>query len=331
MKKINSRTATYVLTLILLFFLNACSTTKVPVTIKRPAEINISQYRQIAIADIEGRHGLDFSGELKSRLVEIGDFKVVDRSRMGSIMRELQLSQSDLSESKNRAKLGRLLNASVLISGYLNGKYKEDVSYKDGTCYKLKEKRPCVIYHRKGIYSTSGSMDVIEVETGEILRSKILAAAYHDTTRATDAWPDAINRDSLYRSCLVDNVNDFLKSIQPWEETVAVPFKKDSAIPELEKGIHQAKMGEMGQAIMTFARAAQAAEGNAKIRANSIAVAYWDLGLAYKYTWQLDNAIEAFKKAYAFEPDDDYINEIKSAEKMKAEKIKLEEQKLSAK
>jgi tetratricopeptide (TPR) repeat protein len=295
----------------------------------------MSKYKQIAIGDIRGKHGRDFSSEVKNKLVESERFKVIDRSRMDAILKELNLSQSDLTESKNRAKLGKLLSASALITGYLDGKYKEDRSSKKGTCYEYlgngeKREYSCTTYYREGTYSTTystnGSIDVVDVETGEILRSKALSAAYVSKTSATDATPASIDKDSLYTSCLQDNVGTFIKSIAPWEETVQVPFKKDGDIPALERGINQAKMGEMEEAIKIFASAAKAAEGNAEIDSESIATAYWDLGLAYEYTWKLDKAIEAFKKAYSFDADDDYITEKKHAEKLKAEKRKLEEQ-----
>ncbi len=325
-----------IFTNILLIILNGCGTVRVPINMTHPAEINMSPYKQIAIGEIRGNHGRDFSSEIKNRLVESGNFKVVDRSKMNQIMKELNLSQSDLTASGNRAKLGKMLSASALVTGYLDGKYKEDRSSKKGTCTEIlgdgsKRKYSCTTYYLKGTYSTNGSIDVVDVETGEILRSKPLGAAYVSSSSATNEKPAPIDRDSLYTKCLSDNVAIFLKSIVPWDERVMVPFETDSDIPELERGINQAKMGEMQEAIKIFARAAKAAETNGQIEAKSIATAYWDLGLAYKYTWELDKAIKTFKKAYSFDPDDDYIDEKKHTETLKAEKRKLQEQNIPTK
>lgn len=321
----------YFSVMLFLILLSACGTVKVPINIMHPAEINMSKYNQIAIGEIRGDHGRDFSSDIKNRLVESGNFKVVDRSRMNQIMKELNLSQSDLTAPGNRAKLGKMLSASALVTGYLDGKYKENKSSRKGTCTEVlgdgsKRKYSCTTYYRKGTYSTNGSIDVVDVETGEILRSKSLSAAYVSSTSATGTSPAAIDKDSLYTRCLSDNVEIFLKSIVPWSERVMVPFEKDDDIPELERGINQAKMGEMEEAIKLFASGAKSAESNPEIDSATIANAYWDLGLAYKYTWQLDKAISAFKKAYAFDPDDDYINEKKHTEKLKVEKRKREDQ-----
>lgn len=309
-----------------LILISGCGTVKVPMNLTHPAEINMSQYSQIAISDIKGNMGQSFADGLKNRLIESHRFKVVDRNRMNLIMKELKLSQSDLSDSGNAIKLGKLMSASALIAGHTEGCYKEKTSSSKGTCYKDKKKYPCTIYYRKGQYSTSGSIDVIDVQTGQIIKSKILNAAYNKSTRATDATPPPINKDSLAYAALSKNLNDFMKAITPWDEMVQVPFVKDNAIPELEKGINQAKIGELEEAIKIFRSAAKAAEYNAKIKSDSIAKAYWNLGLACEYSGHYDNAIKAFKKAYALNPKDDYGNEIKNAKILKAEKKKLDKQ-----
>jgi len=312
---------------LLLILASGCSTVKVPMKVTHPAEINMTEYKQIAVGDIDGNMGRAFSDGIKNSLVESGRFKVVDRSRMKQVMAELNLSQSDLIDSKNRVKLGRLLSASAMIAGHTEGKYKEKITTSKGKCGSKKEGYyTCTRYHRKGVYSTSGSIDVIDVATGEIIRSKVLNASYKDTNSATDKRPDPIDKDSLAAKALSRNINTFLKSIKPWTETVHVPFKTDGSIPDLEKGINQAKIGDLDKSIRTFADAAKAAEGNAKIKPKSIATAYFDLGLAYHFSWEFDKAIAAFKKAYEMNASDSYIKWVKYTEKQKKERKKLEAQ-----
>lgn len=314
------------LTFLTLIFIGGCGTVKVPIKITHPAEINMAQYKQIAISDIKGNMGQAFSDGLKSRLIECGRFKVVDRNRMGQIMKELKLSQSDLTDSGNTIKLGKLMSASALIAGHTEGNYSETRSRKKGKCYKDKKEYSCTTYYRKGIFSTSGSIDVIDVQTGEIIRSKVLNARYTKSSSATDAAPPSIDKGSLARTANSDNLEKFMKAITPWDEMVMVPFKTDSNIPDLEKGVNLAKIVELNEAIKIFRSAAKASEGNAKIKPDSIAKAYWNLGLSYEYSYDYDNAIEAFKRAYALDPKDEYSKEIKNAKKLKAEKQKLDEQ-----
>lgn len=315
------------LLLILLILFSGCGTVKVPIAVTRPAEINMTPYKQIAIGRIEGNMGQAFSDGIKNQLVESSRFQVVERSRLDQIMKELNLSQSDLVDSKNKAQLGKLLGASAMITGRLNGKYDEKrrherVKYVDkerGRYYRTH-------YYRQGEFKTGGSIDVVDIQTGQIIKSKALSSSRKDETSAVDATPDDIDQDALAGACLAENISTFIKAISPWVEHVQVPFETDSAIPDLEKGIQQAKLGEMQEAIRIFAAAARASETNAKIKPGSIAKAYWDLGLVYEYTWEFDKAIECFKKAYSLDSSEAYIKEIKNTEKLRAERKKLEQQ-----
>lgn len=309
-----------------LILLAGCATVSIPIRLTHPAEINMTPYKQIAIAEIKGNMGQAFADTIKNSLVESNRFKVVDRARLNQILRELNLSQSDLADETKQVKLGKLLGASAMIAGHTEGKYDEKVTSSKTTCGPKDKRYPCIVYTREGVVKTSGSIDVIEIQTGQIIKSKPLNNSCSYQTQATDAVPDAIDKDSLFEACLARNASTFLKAISPWTEIVMVPFRKDSAIPDLERGINQAKMGEMTEAIKIFSDAAKASEINPDIKPKSIANAYWNLGLAYEYTWEFDKAIEALKKAYSINPSDMYLKEKANAERLKTERKKLEEQ-----
>jgi tetratricopeptide (TPR) repeat protein len=314
----------FVLALMVALGVVGCATVRIPIQVTHPAEINMVPYKQIAISEINGNMGQAFSDAVKNDLVESNRFQVVDRARLNQILAELDLSQSDLADESKRVKLGKMLSASAMIAGHTEGKYDEKVTYFNSTCGEKNHEYACRVYTRAGLVKTSGSIDVIDVQTGQIIKSKSLYNSCPASTQATDALPDTIDKDSLFGTCLYRNVQAFVKAISPWTETLMVPFMKDSTIPDLEKGINRAKMGEMTEAINTFAGAVKASEGNADIK--SIARAYWDLGLAYEYTWQFDKAIESFEKAYSLKPDEDYIREKAHAERLEVDRKKLLEQ-----
>lgn len=336
--------------LLVVIGVTGCATVRIPIQVTHPAEINMTPYKQVAITEIKGDMGQAFSDSIKSNLVESNRFQVVDRDRLDHILRELNFSQSDLADETKRVKLGKLLSASAMIAGHTEGKYDEQLTHSGATCGLKDKQYPCTVYTREGVVKTSGSIDVINIQTGQIIKSKTLNNSCSTRTQATDATPIEIDRDSLFRTCLSQNVHTFLKAISPWIETVQVPFVKDSAIPDLEKGINRAQMGEMSEAIKIFAGAAKAAETSpgikptsttdntyfdklkglaglaaSDIKPESIANAYWNLGLAYEYTWEFDKAIEAFKKAGSLHADEKYPKERANAERLKTEQQKLKE------
>jgi len=308
----------------IVFITLSCGVVKVPVTVTHPPEIDISKYQQVAIVDIQGNLGNTFYDELKYRLVEAGHLKVIDRDRLNALLKEQNLSQSDLSDEKSRLKLGKMLSAAALIMGHYNGKYTEKLER--GDPYKDDKGRTHVPYTRKGEYSTIGYIDVIDVETGQIIKSKKLQSSASDTEYETDKKPKEIDRNELSGKCISNDLNFFFKAISPWRETVMVPFEKDGKIADLEKGINMAKMGEMEEAIRIFYNAAQAAENNPNIGAKSIARTYWNLGLALEYTWEFDRAIECFITAYRFHQNDKYVQEKVRVERLKEERQRLIEQ-----
>jgi len=305
-----------------------CATVRVPVQVTHPAEINMAKYKQVAITKIRNL-GEPFAADLKDRLVESGRFTLVDRARLDQIMRELKLSNDDLvAQSKKAAKLGNLLPATAIITGRTDGKYDEKVTYSNGTCYRDKNDKkgyPCRTYTRTGIYSTSGSIDVIDVSTSQILKSRQLGNRCENSNSATGGEPETIDKDALASTCINQNVTKFMKAISPWTETVQAPFRKDGELPELESGVNKAKIGDMQGAADTFAAAAKSAEMNPKVKPKTIAMAYWNMGLAYQYSDQFDKAITAFKKSCVLDPSDECTQEIKNCEKLRQEKRKLDE------
>jgi tetratricopeptide (TPR) repeat protein len=310
-------------------FTIGCGTVRVPVSVTHPAEINMTKYKQVAITRIDGNLGDSFEADLKNRLVESGRFTLVDRARLDQIMRELRLSNDDLlAQSNKAAKLGSLLPATAIITGRTNGQYKENVTYSDGTCYRDKnDKRgyPCRTYERKGTFETGGSIDVIDVATAQILKSKAQGNRCEASTSATGGHPENIDRSALAGTCLDKNVTKFMKAISPWTEIVQAPFQTDGDLPNLESGVNMAKIGDMQGAAETFQAAAKSAEMNPKVSPKTIAKAYWNMGLAYQYSHQFDKAMEAFKKSYTLDPTDACMKEIKHCEKLRQEAKKLAE------
>src|SRR4051812_20375469 len=87
----------------LLAILCACSTVSVRVPVMKPAEINMSPYNSVAIGGMTGSADRIISGSLEEALVSTQRFTVVDRQHMDRVMRELQLSSTDLADPNSAA------------------------------------------------------------------------------------------------------------------------------------------------------------------------------------------------------------------------------------
>lgn len=305
---------------------SCASTVYVPMKVEHPAEVNMSAYRQVAIAGIKGNNGRAVEDRIKPLLLESGRFKVLDRTRMDQIWQELDISESDISDPGQRVKLGKFLSASAIIAGHIDGVYKEKITSRESTCKQDKQEYPCTIYTREGVLKSEGNIDVIDVETGEILMSKRLECARSAQKSATDAEPDRIDRDALISRCAAQNASVFVKAVSPWSEYVRVPFEKDGKIPELEKGIAQATVGNTNEAIGTFKACIKNYEANPKTKPESLAKIYWNMGLVYEYTGQFERASASLKKAYEISREQRFLAELQNVERLKEDSLRLAEQ-----
>lgn len=311
----------------LLLTFNACSTVNVPITVTHPPELNMSSFKQIAIGHIDGRVGPNFSDNLKYRLVHAKTYQILDRNQVNDLLREHEISNSDLANPGKRLKLGKFMSASVLIGGRADENYKEDIKTRDIECKdKDGKKYPCTSYTRTGTITLSGSIDVTNVETGHIMTTKLLATECSDSSYATDSQPSAIDKNKISAECLNKNIEMVFRTVSPWSETIKVRFKKEKSLPELENGINMAKLGDLERAIQMFIKAVQTAEANASIAPKAKAEAYWNLGLAYEYTHQFDKASDSFEKGLNYSPDSRFIEEKKNVDKMRREQAQLKEQ-----
>jgi curli biogenesis system outer membrane secretion channel CsgG len=108
--------------------LASCATTNAPPMAKasKPAEIDLSQYQTLAIAEMRGSDAATtVSALLEDRLLQGKRFQIVDRQRIQAAMNELRLASGDLADPKKAVQLGRLVTAGALISGIVTERYQE--------------------------------------------------------------------------------------------------------------------------------------------------------------------------------------------------------------
>src|SRR5438105_8321684 len=103
----------------------ACGSVAVRVPVMRPAEINMAPYQNVAVGDMTGVGNRPMTDSLEEALVNTNRFTVVDRQHIAQLMRELQLSSTDLADPRAAAKLGKVVTAGALIFGDVQSSYRE--------------------------------------------------------------------------------------------------------------------------------------------------------------------------------------------------------------
>lgn len=302
---------------------SACSSVAVRVPVMRPAEINMAPYGSVAVGEMRGRGDRAMSDALEEALVGTQRFQVVDREHLGSTMRELQLSSTDLADPRMAAKLGRVVAANALIYGDVDEKYSE-VPGEDR--FKEKDGKDHISYRLRGETTVRATFKVVDVSTGRLLVARTYEERRDETNRATDARPLPIDRDQLANNARRAVLERFIRAIVPHQEYVVARFIKDSDIPQLEGGIGYAERGDWAKAEESFNAAISAAERNSKIGAKQLAHGYWDLGLSYEYAGDYEKAARMVQKAYDLGQEKDYLGELGNIRQMQADAKRLAEQ-----
>jgi len=301
----------------------ACGTVAVRVPVLKPAEINMASYQSVGIGGMTGNANAAVSDSLEEALVNSQRFTVVDRQHMNQLMKELQLSSTDLADPKSAAKLGKVVTAGALIFGDTTDQFRETPSK---TEFKGDDKQSHSINMLKGEVYVRATFKVVDVATGRLIVAKTYEEKRDDTNRAVDKRPDPIDRHALELAARQAVVASFMKAIVPHQEYMEANFAKDSDIPQLEGGIGYAQRGDWKQAQETFNSAVQDAEKNVKLKSAQVAKCYWNLGLSYEYAAQYDQANDMINKAYKLSNDVAMLTELDNVKRLQADAKRLADQ-----
>jgi hypothetical protein len=312
---------------LLAFACAACGTVSVRVPVMKPAEINMAPYNSVAVGGLSGSGNGPMSDSLEEALVGSQRFTVVDRQHMDKVLRELQLSSTDLADPRAAARLGKVVTAGAMIFGDVQDSYREQPSeqhYKD-------DKGVQHTWHvLRGEANVRANFKIVDVSTGKLIIAKTYEERRDDTNRGLDRRPDPIDRQALERAARQGVIDRFMKAIVPHQEYMYANFQKDGDIPQLEGGIGWAERGDWKKAQDTFNTAAQDAERNVKLKAPQIAKCYWNLGLAYEYAGDYEKAAGMINKAYSMSNDRDMLGELDNIKALQADAARLAQQTSSA-
>ena len=156
------RTARWGQCLCVLLLCGGCATVRVPMTIRHPAQIDMSSYKRVAVGKFGGDMGTRFRVAMETKFAESERFELVDRKNLDQMLNELRVSYSELSEldDDQRPRLGRILAASAIISGSATSDYSEHTTSEVET--NKKTGKETVVYKRVGHASVMGSLDAEE-------------------------------------------------------------------------------------------------------------------------------------------------------------------------
>ncbi len=273
----------------------------VSVKVLRPAEISTAQYKKAAIGNV-------FASNTKSS--DVANFR-------STLITELQKKKYfEILDTR----MGMPSGTDVLIinANILNSDYTEEIT--KGDPYEDKEGKTHIDQKRTGNHTLSINYQLNSIN-GVIIGTKNTEDLTSISNSATDIVPAVINRDGLILQNLQKSIANFLRAIIPYEERVSVELKSDESMPELTKGIEAAENGLWDISIKNFMKASSQTSNPL------VHYAYYNLGVAYMYTYDFQNARTALRKALEMKGSESaYKKAYQELDRMEQDEIKLQEQ-----
>lgn len=286
--------------LIIVKILSGCATQGIPVNVKRPAEVDLGKVQRIAVGRFTGRGGEDIGEDLTQELTNSNQFKVIDRNKVERLIKESRLAANGLVDQETAVELGKLIGVAAFVDGRVSTYDHQEKT--DSYTWKDKKNKSYRSYTREGTVTVEVAFNVVDLETGQVLLSKKISKRNTDRTSNINGNAPRIDYVPLYLATRRAVVNEFMKSIAPYEETVNVQILTEEGIPELERGLAFVKINEWHKAINIFKQAAFKHPDNAKV--------LYNLGVAYKYTYQFDSAEKYLEAAYIIDQNNIYEKEL---------------------
>ncbi len=310
--------------LITIILLISCGTTSMKMTLLRPAEINLSDYRQIAVDEVIGKideHTKVIADQLADILIETGRFTVLERQHLEKIMKEHQL---DLSSPINKAtvpELGEIIGKAVVLFGRIQTDYYNETLSK-GDVWKDKNGITHQNNIRDGIYNLVLEIKFMDIETSKLISVETITASEKLRVIVDSQRPPLIEKDFLYRKCLQKIMDKFTKLVAPYEVKVEISFETHKQLPEVDEAIALFKIGSWTRGLSILKKATMKPDLNDKIRAK----AYFDLGLAQMYNYKSKLAINSLEQAIKLHPKSKYEKALDTARKEAAKSEELKKQ-----
>jgi hypothetical protein len=318
---INMKKICQIAIVLVLMIAAGCAGPTARVPVMRPAAVNLSGMNQIAGGHIEGRGGRLIANILSEELLETNYFEVMNPGGLGRVLEESNLDLINLIRLINpdtAAQFRDLLGVDIIATGkVIDFTYTQSDTWSERKTGKDGEEHQTFYKKGRGVVTTS--FRITNLSDGNIVFSRTISRVAEATTHAQDEWPRDPDERALLTEAAYAAVASFVREIAPHSEYVTVRFaKNETKLLEMENGINYARAGQWWNAMEQFEAAVRKEPSNQG--------AWYNLGLAYEYTFQFNEAESAFKKASSIKPCKQCVYEINNMRRLAAERERLEEQ-----
>ncbi|MBW1743750.1 MAG: tetratricopeptide repeat protein, partial [Deltaproteobacteria bacterium] len=301
----------------------SCAAPQVELEVRRPAEVDMSDYRKIAIADFRGpkRSGSQAASLLTSELYKTGYFDIFERQQMGKVLDEQDFAASGLVDDATAAQIGRILGVQALIFGEVTTYSAEDKQGKEkvkkqvwtgeyqtdkqgniveeeglfGTKHKQKKYQEQFVSEPYVVRSATVAIHfrVVDVNSGHLVAIKSESSSYNQKATGTVHIGKLPDRQYILENLTRKVVETFIPHIAPYYTQATKGFEKGTGASK--QAIKMAQSDLWDEAVEVFEKEA---------RTNPTPSNYYNLGICYEALGMYDEAEKQYKNAINLKPKD---------------------------
>ena len=290
-----------------------------------PAEINLSEYKTVGVADFEeadGDWGRKIASWLENELIEAKVdgkpyFNVLPRTKINQMLKDHDLPMTSLTDPKIASQLGQLAGLDAIITGMVHSAYNQEQIYS--------LRRPCAML--------TGHLDLtfqfISTATGRVeVHKNITRQKVEDSCGLGSPGLVELNYlEEPLSSLAREVVEEFVRKITPHRTTLEFILKNKDDSPGgssrkvtklLAMGSKYAENGDWDSALEKFRQAVD-------LKHDSPAANY-DLAVAFEVKGELHKAKEYYQTALLLNSVTDYSKGVANISDRLASQEKLEQQ-----
>ena len=336
---------------IVLVFMSCSSVSRIPVDVLKPASISMPGVKEVAVVDFEGEKdsGSQIATLVQSRLLEGGNFDIMERDKITKVLEEQNLGMSGIVDRETAVSVGEMLGVDAMIFGKVttyqvdpdkkitekvkekkfSGKYRT-VTKKDnksGKEKKVKEKIYEDVFVEKERWIRQGTVAinfrVVNVKTGKLLAAHSESESY-DSDNVEYTFSQKLKGEDKKLKPRGEILADLSESICTKFVRMIAPYQVremrviESGEGNIDKGRKFAENGLWPEAIAAWKKA---------LNSSSVKPAvYYNLGVAHEVRGEFDLAEKYYKEALSAKSKDLYIESLSRLRRARKEQEKLQKQ-----
>ncbi|MDI6804877.1 MAG: hypothetical protein QME58_13740 [Bacteroidota bacterium] len=275
-----------------LYLLNGCSSTT-SITTTRPAGILLDNRVMVAVGEIQGDQSHEFCEELKQYLAEYFPAIYVPPAKLEDHNSLVMIFGTYSSETTEK----------VVSEGFGD----KETKYKSKTW--TSRFRYYITDVRTDNRISSGDVIYEENEKSEYKEKSLLGGLFESVGSSI---MESILKEGKKRQRLL--ISKLIFELQPHVDKIEVELMKDSDLPELEAGNVAARERRWEDAISSFMLTIERHPNHKNIHKD-----YYNLGVAYEYTFRFEYALLYLGKASEMSVNPIYQKELESCERFQQE------------